>query len=223
MGFIALLVVPLLLGLWAQSRVHSAYGRYSQVQTRRRVHGYEAAEAVMRTAGISDVKIVEISGVLTDHYDPVNKRLALSRDVYRGTSIAAIGIAAHEAGHAIQHKVGYSMLQFRMSLVPITKIASGLLPLIILGGFFFQIFDLIWLGVGAYLVLTVFQLVTLPVEFDASSRAKRILASEALVDREESAGVASVLDAAAWTYVAAFIASLATLLRLLMIARSSDD
>jgi uncharacterized protein len=207
----------MLLGLWAQMKVKSTYKRYSQVASRGHVTGREAAAAVMQAAGINDVEIVQTPGMLTDHYDPSKKRLALSEANYRGTSLAALGVAAHEAGHAIQHKVGYSMLSLRMALVPITMFSSKLLPFVILGGFFFQMMGAIWLGVGVYMVLTVFQMITLPVEFDASKRAKEELVGLSIVQRDEMAGVSKTLDAAAWTYVAAFVASLGNLLYLLSI------
>ena len=217
MEFIFLIIIPLLLGLWAQMKVKSAYRRYSQVPSRGNVTGREAAAAVMEAAGINDVEIVQTPGTLTDHYDPSKKRLALSEQNYRGTSLAALGVAAHEAGHAIQHKVGYSMLNLRMALVPITMFSSKLLPFVILGGFFFQMMGAIWLGVGVYMVLTVFQMITLLVEFDASKRAKEELADLNIVQNDEMAGVRKTLDAAAWTYVAAFIASLGNLFYLLSI------
>ncbi len=217
MEVIFLIIIPLLLGLWAQMKVKSAYRRYSQVASRGNVTGREAAAAVMQAAGINDVEIVQTPGTLTDHYDPSKKRLALSEHNYRGTSLAALGVAAHEAGHAIQHKVGYSMLNLRMALVPITMFSSKLLPFVIIGGFFFAITEAIWLGVGVYMVLTVFQMITLPVEFDASKRAKEELADLNIVQSDEMAGVRKTLDAAAWTYVAAFVATLGNLLYLLSI------
>lgn len=215
--FILLIIVPLLVGLWAQMKVKSAYNRYVQVASRGRITGREAAEAVMRSAGIDDVEIVECHGTLTDHYDPTHKRLALSRDNYRGSSLAALGVAAHEAGHAIQHKQQYAPLNLRMALVPITGFASQLLPIVMFGGFFFGGFGpvLLNLGILVYLVLTVFQLVTLPVEFDASKRAKAQLVGLGIVDRDEMEGVTKTLDAAAYTYVAAFVSSLGWLLYLL--------
>jgi hypothetical protein len=171
----------------------------------------------MQAAGIRDVAIVATPGTLTDHYDPSKKQLALSEGNYNGTSIAALGVAAHEAGHAIQHKVGYSMLNLRMALVPITMFSSKLLPFVILGGFFFKMMGAIWLGIGVYMVLTIFQMITLPVEFDASKRAKEELAGLSIVQSDEMEGVRKTLDAAAWTYVAAFVASLGNLLYLLSI------
>ena len=160
---------------------------------------------------------------MTDHYDPSKKRLALSQDNYNGTSLAALGVAAHEAGHAIQHKVGYSMLNLRMSLVPITSFSSKLLPFVIIGGFLLIGSSsalgesMIWIGVGIYMILTLFQLITLPVEFDASKRAKEELMDLSIVQAGEMEGVRKTLDAAAWTYVAAFVASLGYLIYLLSI------
>lgn len=216
MNFLILIIIPLVVGLWAQMKVKSAYGKYVQVPSRGRITGREAARAVMESAGIYDVEIVECHGTLTDHYDPTNKRLALSPDNYRGSSLAALGVAAHEAGHAIQHKQEYAPLNLRMALVPITGFASQMLPLVMFGGFFFGMGPmLINLGIGIYLVLTVFQLVTLPVEFDASKRAKAQLVNLGIVDRDEMTGVTKTLDAAAYTYVAAFVSSLGWLLYLL--------
>ncbi|NBB80305.1 MAG: peptidase [Verrucomicrobia bacterium] len=219
--FILLIIVPLLVGLWAQMKVKSAYNRYVQVASRGGITGREAAQAVMRSAGIDDVEIVECHGTLTDHYDPTHKRLALSRDNYRGSSLAALGVSAHEAGHAIQHKQQYAPLNLRMALVPITGFASQLLPIVMFGGFFFGGFGpvLLNLGILIYLVLTVFQLVTLPVEFDASKRAKAQLVGLGIVERDEMNGVTKTLDAAAYTYVAAFVSSLGWLLYLLAARR----
>lgn len=218
MTFIALIIVPLFVGLWAQMKVKSAYSKYVQVPSRGRITGREAAEAVMASAGIHDVEIVECHGTLTDHYDPQHKRLALSRDNFRGSSLAALGVAAHEAGHAIQHKQAYAPLNLRMALVPITTFASQLLPIYFMGTIFLfggQSSLFIMIGIFAYLVLTVFQLVTLPVEFDASARAKKQLVGLGIVDQDELVGVNKTLDAAAYTYVAAFISSLGWLLYLL--------
>lgn len=217
---ILLIIVPIIIGLWAQMKVKSAYDKYVQVPSRGRITGREAAAAVMASAGIHDVEIVECHGTLTDHYDPTRKRLALSRDNFRGSSLAALGVSAHEAGHAIQHKQKYAPLNFRMALVPITGFASQLLPIVMFGGFFFG-FGLITINIGIaiYLVLTVFQLVTLPVEFDASTRAKKQLVGLGIIDRDEMEGVTKTLDAAAYTYVAAFVSSLGWLLYLLAARR----
>ena len=212
MNFLILIIVPLIVGMYAQSRISSAYGKYSQVRSRSGLRGCDAAAAVMRAAGISDVKIVEIGGHLTDHYDPTKKVLALSGEVYNGTSLAALGVAAHEAGHAIQHKCQYAPLNLRMALVPITNFACSLLPIVMLGGFFlFHSPMLIYAGVAIYLVLTVFQLVTLPVEINASQRAVEWLDGAGVVDFETKPMAVDALKWAAYTYVIAAIGSLATL------------
>ncbi len=212
MTMILLIIIPIVLGIWAQMKIMSAYKHWSKVQSKGRITGAEAASAVMRSAGIQNVEIVEIRGHLNDHYDPINKRLALSSDNFHGTSLAALGVAAHEAGHAIQDKLGYAPLKARMALIPITNFASQLLPFVVLGGFFLGMFGLIKIGVIIYLVLTVFQLITLPVEFDASKRAATQLLSLGIVEQDEQAGVIETLNAAGFTYVAAFVASLANLI-----------
>lgn len=229
MIILALIAVPMLFGFYAQMRVSSAYNRNVQIPSRGRITGREAAAAVMESAGIRDVQIVQVPGQLTDHYDPSQKRLALSEQNYHGTSLAALGVAAHEAGHAIQHKVGYSMMKLRQTLVPATQISSGAAQLLIivgivlgaqgLGGMFLM------LGAAALAVIVLFQLVTLPVEFDASNRAKAQLVNLGILDRDEMPGVNQTLDAAALTYVAAFVAALGSLLHivLLLIGSQRDD
>lgn len=221
MEFLVLILVPIIIGMYAQAKVSSAYEKYSRVATRSGATGRDAAAAVMQSAGIEDVQIVEIAGHLTDHYDPTKKVLALSTENYRGRSIAALGVAAHEAGHAIQHKCAYAPLNLRMALVPITNFACSLLPIVMLGGFFlFNSMITIYAGIGIYIVLTLFQLITLPVEFDASNRAKAQLRNLGFVDGAEGRGVGEVLDAAAFTYVAAFVSSLGWLLYLLSAANN---
>jgi len=218
--WLLLVLVPVLLGLWAQMKVSSAYEKNVQIPSRGRITGAEAAEAVMRAAGIGDVEIVRVPGKLTDHYDPVNRRLALSELNYHGTSLAALGVAAHEAGHAIQHKVGYSMMQVRQTLVPAVQFAAPIAYL--LTGFGFYLLGsmgglMLQIGIAALSVLTLFQLVTLPVEFDASRRAKAQLVTLGILGRNEMKGVDQTLNAAALTYVAAFISSLGNLLYLVML------
>lgn len=217
--FLFLIIPTVILGMWSQMKVQGTYKKWSRVGSRSRITGREAAAYVMQKAGISDVEITSTRGHLTDHYDPTKKRLVLSEENYHGSSLAALGVAAHEAGHAVQHATGYSMLQLRMSLVPITMFASKLLPFVIIGGFFFGMLGLIKLGVLVYLVLTVFQLVTLPVEFDASRRAKAELVSTGILQADEMTGVNQTLNAAALTYVAAFVSSLANLLYLFALSR----
>ena len=222
--FFTLFIAVFIFAMYAQMRVSSAYARNAQIPSRSRITGREAAETVMARAGITDVTIEETDGHLTDHYDPLNKRLVLSSENYRGSSLAAVGVAAHEAGHAIQHKIGYSMLNLRMALVPATRIVSGILPFSILFSWFFVrglsgiVLDI---AIICYAVLTVFQLVTLPVEFDASRRAKVQLVDLGILDRDEMEGVNQTLNAAALTYLAAFVSALLNLLYLLS-ARRND-
>jgi len=222
--WIILIIVPMLFGLYAQSRVRSAYNKNVRIASRGRITGREAAEAVMRSAGVHGVEIIKVPGELTDHYDPIRRRLALSETNYHGTSLAALGVAAHEAGHAIQHKVGYSMMKVRQTLVPATQIASSISSYVIMAGILLLSFagsafgyNLLAVGAWALGVIVVFQLVTLPVEFDASRRAKAQLVTLGIVEKDEMKGVHETLDAAALTYVAAFVAALGSLLHILLI------
>ncbi len=214
-----LLIVAMVVGIYAQFKVKSAVSRYSREPLASGWTGAQVAHQVLEGAGIHDVSIEPVNSYLGDHYDPTRKRLCLSPEVYQGRSVAAAGIAAHECGHAIQHAQGYIPLQLRMTVVPATMFASQLLPFVIFGGLFFNVFGLIVLGILAYSVITLFQLITLPVEFNASSRAKQILQDSGLVSRQEAVGVNKVLNAAALTYVAALVSAIANLLMLLARAR----
>jgi Zn-dependent membrane protease YugP len=217
-AFGALFILVIVFSLYAQIRVSSAYSKNSKIPSRGGISGREAAAAVMSRAGINDVDIVEVEGRLTDHYDPAHKRLALSTENYRGTSLAAIGVAAHEAGHALQHREGYQMLEFRMALAPTTRIAAGIIPFIYIGSIFLTggLSGMVLnVAILAFAVLTLFQLITLPVEYDASRRAKTQLVSLGILDQDEMPGVNQTLDAAALTYLAAFVAALLNLLSLL--------
>ena len=210
--------LPLIIGLWAQFRVTAAFRKWGQVRASSNITGAECAREILQAAQIPDVDVVETNDFLGDHYDPTSKRLCLSSNVYNTPSVAALGIAAHETGHAIQHAKAYAPLMARMTIVPVTQVASQLLPFVIFGGLFFHITGLITLGIYCYLILVVFQLITLPVEFDASRRAKIILQQMHIIQTgEESVGVNKVLNAAALTYVAAFVAALGNLLWLLSI------
>ncbi|HJT45600.1 MAG TPA: zinc metallopeptidase [Chthoniobacterales bacterium] len=210
--------IPLILGIWAQIRVSSAFNRWGKVRASSNITGAECAREILQAAQIHDVDVVQVDGFLGDHYDPANKKLCLSSNVYDTPSVAALGIAAHETGHAIQHAKAYAPLKWRTAIVPVTMIASQMLPFIIIGGFWFRITGLITLGIYCYLVLAIFQLITLPVEFDASRRAKVILQQMKIIQPgEEVAGVNSVLNAAALTYVAAFIAAIGNLLWLMSV------
>jgi Zn-dependent membrane protease YugP len=208
--------VPLIIGIWAQIRVSSAFRKWGEVRASSNITGAECAREILEAAQIHDVDVVETNDFLGDHYDPTKKQLHLSSNVYNTPSVAALGIAAHETGHAIQHAKAYAPLKARMAIVPVTMIASQMLPFVIFGGLFFRISGLITLGIYCYLILLIFQLITLPVEFDASRRAKIILQQMGIVQPGgEVAGVNKVLNAAALTYVAAFIAALGNLLWLL--------
>jgi Zn-dependent membrane protease YugP len=219
-----LIGIPLLFGIYAQLKVSHAYSKNIQIASRGGITGREAAAAVMESAGIHDVEIVEVEGQLSDHYDPAHKRLALSSDNYRGTSLAALGVAAHESGHAIQDKVGYRLMNLRQSLVPAMQIAApvswfvlsfGIVLMVVLANRVFGVY-MIELGIVALSVVALFQLVTLPVEFDASRRAKVQLVKLGILDADEMPGVNETLDAAALTYVAAFVATMGNLLYLLL-------
>jgi uncharacterized protein len=215
--------LPLVIGLWAQFRVTAAFRKWGEVRASSNITGAECAREILQAAQIRDVEVVETNDFLGDHYDPTSKRLCLSSNVYHTPSVAALGIAAHETGHAIQHAKAYAPLMARMTIVPVTQVASQLLPFVIFGGLVFGITGLITLGIYCYLILVFFQLVTLPVEFDASRRAKIILQQMRIVQPgEEVAGVNNVLNAAALTYVAAFIAALGNLLWLLSMRDRRD-
>jgi len=210
--------IPLVIGLWAQIRVSGAFSRWGKVRATSNITGAECAREILQAARIDDVDVVEANDFLGDHYDPTQKKLCLSSNVYHTPSVAALGIAAHETGHAIQHAKAYAPLKARMAIVPVTMVASQMLPFVIFGGLFFGFTCLITLGIYCYLILLAFQLITLPVEFDASRRAKIILREMGIVQPgQEVAGVNNVLNAAALTYVAAFIAALGNLLWLMSI------
>src|SRR6201993_1930198 len=212
------LIVPAILGIWVENRVTGAFNRWGKVRASSNITGAECAREILQAAQIHDVDVVETNDFLGDHYDPTKKQLHLSSNVYNTPSVAALGIAAHETGHAIQHARAYAPLKARMAIVPVTMIASQMLPFIIIGGLFFRISGLITVGIWCYLILLAFQLITLPVEFDASRRAKIILREMGIIQPgEEAAGVNKVLNAAALTYIAAFIAALGNLLWLMSI------
>jgi Zn-dependent membrane protease YugP len=218
------LAIPgLLLGLYAQFKLSSTYNRYIQVPTETGVSGAEAAREILDRAGLDSMPVEVVPGHLTDHYDPTKKALFLSSDNYFGRSLSAVGVAAHEAGHALQHKAAYAPLHLRMMMVPVTQFASmawmGILVLGMITGMFAKFLGI---AIGIFTILTAFQLITLPVEFDASRRAKEQLFKLGIIRQGERGGVSAVLGAAAMTYVAAMVTALAQLLHLLMLARSND-
>jgi Zn-dependent membrane protease YugP len=231
MIFYVLFMLPgILFMLWAQSKVKSNYQKYSQVRNSANVTGAQAARRVLDSNGLQDVAIEQIPGELSDHYDPRTRVLRLSQAVYGVPSIAAIGIAAHEAGHAIQHAKAYRPLQVRTAMVPAVNIGSNLGYIVLIAGLLMAQANIAWVGIILFSLATVFALLTLPVEFDATRRAKLALVQVGLADGgvaggEESKGVARVLDAAAWTYIAGFASSLLTLLYYVMLVtgmRRSD-
>lgn len=209
----------LVLSLWASFRTKSAFKKYSRVPTATGLSGADAAARLLASAGLGDVKILRARGMLTDHYNPVNRTLNLSEGVFDSRSVAAVGIAAHEAGHAIQHAVGYKPLGLRSLLVPTANIGSSLGYIVMLIGLFMSSANIILVGAVLFSAVLLFQIVTLPVEFDASRRAKVLLAEHGIVAGGERQGVDRVLNAAALTYVAAAVSTLMTLLYFLLRAR----
>jgi Zn-dependent membrane protease YugP len=219
-----LFAVPgLLIGIWAQIKLSSAYGKYSQVAVESGMTGAEAAREILDQAGLTNVPVEEIPGRLSDHYDPAKRALFLSSDNFHGRTVAAVGVAAHESGHALQHQAAYGLFNVRMALVPVTQFASMAYMGIFFAGLVFRAYfsSFILIAVALFAVTTLFQLVTLPVEYDASRRAKEQLFRLGLVHEHERTGVSKVLDAAALTYVAALVSSVMTLLYYLMLARGS--
>lgn len=227
-SYLVLVVPALLFSLWASARVNSTFKKYSAMRNARGMTGAEAARAVLRANGVTDVRIEYVSGNLTDHYDPKNKVIRLSQDVYDAATPAAVGVAAHEAGHAAQYAAHYLPIRIRAAIIPATNLGSKLsVPLIILGLLlpglrifapYTEFFNLIaWIGVACYSLCVLFQLVTLPTEFNASRRAVTAIERCGLLLPEEQQGAKKVLTAAALTYVAALSASLAQLLRLIII------
>jgi len=202
----------LVLALIAQARVQSAIRKYSQVFTGRGMTGGRVARAILDSYGLRNVSVERTHGFLGDHYDPLSRTLRLSPDVFDTPSVAAVGIAAHEAGHALQHAEGYWPLQIRSAMVPVVQFGSFLGPIIFIVGFLMNLTGVAWAGVILFAGVAVFSLVTLPVEFDASRRAKELLANSGFAWGEELVGVSKVLDAAALTYVAALAQALSTLL-----------
>ena len=208
-----LFILPgLALSIWASVRVKSTFNKYSKVRSVRGFTGAEAAQELLRGAGITDVRTVRSHGVLSDHYNPITKTLALSEPVYDSDSIAAVGVAAHEAGHAIQHARQYAPLWVRSALVPTANIGSSIGYFVMLIGLFMASTNMVLVGAVLFSAVLLFQIVTLPVEFNASSRAKALVVDHGIVTMQERKGIDKVLNAAALTYVAAAVSTLLTLL-----------
>ncbi len=229
--FLCFMIPALVLGFIAQMMVKSRFNKYAQVRTMRGMTGSQAAREILEANGLYDVTVEETQGFLSDHYDPRSKTLRLSPDVARQPSVSAVGVAAHEAGHALQHAKGYVPLQIRSFMVPAVQFGSWLGPIVIMSGILLEVFlqasglgtAIAWFGVAVYALVALFSVITLPVELDASARAKKLLYQYNIVDRQELNGINSVLNAAAWTYVVAAIAALLELARWIFILTMRRD
>ena len=218
-----LVIIGFLITLIAQIFVNSSYKKYKKVNVKSGLKGFEVARKMLDSNGLTNVKIEEVKGELTDHYDPISKTVRLSTDIYHGSTIASSSVAAHECGHAIQDKEGYFFLRLRANLVPIVNISSKLGYFAILIGLIFGFLNLSWIGIFLELAILLFQLITLPVEFNASKRANEFLNKEALIEKTEQEGSKSMLNAAAMTYVASVISTILEIFRLILIVASRDD
>lgn len=213
MKYILMVLLPgLIMSGVASMLVKSAFAKYSQVGTRRGLSGAQAAQVMLDNAGIHDVRVMPTQGYLSDHYDPATKTLALSEQVFSTCSVAAVGVACHEAGHAIQHATGYAPLGLRSAIVPVVSFGAPFSSVLLMLGIVFSLKPLLLLGIAAFSLIVLFQLITLPVEFNATARAKRLCVEAGIIDADERVGMDRVLNAAALTYVAAFVSSLLTLL-----------
>lgn len=217
-----LILLIILIPLIAQVKISSSYNRYKKEKNTCKLTGQEVARRILDENGLQDIHIVEIKGELTDHYDPTRKVVRLSTDIFHGDTVAAAAVAAHECGHAIQDKENYTFLRIRSAIYPVVNVATSVSYYIILIGFLFQALKLVYIGIGLTCCGLLFQLVTLPVEFDASKRALNKLEKYHLLAEVEIEGAKNVLSAAALTYVAGVMASILQILRLLLIARSQD-
>lgn len=217
-----LVLIGFIITLVANIYVKSSYGKYKKISTKSNLQGFEVARKILDSNNLQDVHVVEVQGELTDHYDPSRKVVRLSTDIYHGSSIASSSVAAHECGHAVQDKEGYIFLRIRAMLVPIVNFSSKLGYIAVLIGLLADIVDLLWIGILLELVILLFQLITLPVEFDASKRAAKFLKEGTLVETKEQIGSKRMLRAAAFTYVASVLSTVLQVLRLVLIASSRD-
>ncbi len=215
-SYIVMVLPVIIASLIIQAKMKNTFNKYAKMRNYRGISGAQAAEIVLRYYNIYDVKIVPTAGRLTDAYNPKTKQIMLSEDVYSGTSIAAVGVACHEAGHAAQHAENYLPIKVRNSFVPVANIGSSLSIPLLLIGLFLSVEPLVWVGIGFFACAALFQFLTLPVEFNASSRALGVIESTGVLNYEEKHGAKKVLSAAAMTYVAAFATSVAQLLRLII-------
>lgn len=219
---IVLYLVIILVPLFAQINVSTSFSKYKKVDNKKKVTGFDVARKILDANGLQDIYIVETGGNLTDHYDPTRKVIKLSHDIFHGESIAAASVAAHECGHAIQDKVGYKFMRFRSLLVPVVNLVSSFSWIVILIGLLTEYFQIFIFGIGLISIGLLFQLVTLPVEFDASKRAKIELKRLKLIDSKEESYVSKMLGAAALTYVAGVLTSILEIVRLLIMFNDSD-
>lgn len=211
------------LSLWAQAKVSGNFNKWSQVPASSGMTGAQAARILLDRQGLYDVPVEPVPGRLSDHYDPLSRTVRLSEPVYYGTSISSLSVGCHECGHAIQHKVHYPMLVLRHRIFPVVNFSSGIAPLLLIAGFLLHWGNLIGLGIILFSAAVAFQLITLPVEFNASSRAKRLMVAEGFIVSSEERGVNKVLGAAALTYVAAALISLLELLKYVMIFTQTQN
>ena len=218
--FLATAVIPLLFGLWAQMKVKRTFAKYSQVAPRNGMSGADAAAAVLRSSGLPNLQIRPVAGHLTDHYDPRNRTLNLSQDVGGASSLAALGVAAHEAGHAIQDAKRYAPMRIRQALVPAATIGQSFWFIPVVLGLIMGLTGLVTIGLILFAVIVLFQLITLPVEFDASKRALVALEGQGLLAADEVPGAKAVLNAAALTYIAGFVAALGQLIYFFALSRN---
>lgn len=219
-----LLIPAILLSLYAQARISSSFKKYSKIRSETGLTGAQAARGILNSHGLYDVGVEPVGGRLSDHYDPRTRVIRLSEEVYHGNSLASVAVAAHETGHALQHASGYVPLQLRSTFVPVANFGSGAGPILIMVGLFMPSFDwLLQIGILAFTFAVFFQLITLPVEFNASNRAMSILRDRGMLVGNELSGARSVLNAAALTYVAAALAAVLQLVRFILIARGRSD
>lgn len=218
-----LLLIGFILTVYAQANISGNYNKYKKIRNKKGMTGAEAARRVLEKNGLTNIYVVETKGNLTDHYDPTRKVVKLSSDIYNGQTIAAISVAAHECGHAIQDKEGYLFLRFRSLIFPVVNVATSISYYIILIGFIFEMLDLVYIGIGLTTIGLFFQIITLPVEFNASKRAGKEIDAMHLANSEEKSGIKKVLVSAALTYVAGVLTSALQILRLLLIASSDRD
>jgi Zn-dependent membrane protease YugP len=211
-AFLLFFIAPMILGFWAQHRVKSTFAKNLEVPVANGMTGAQIARRILDANGLNEVPVEETPGTLSDHYDPRSRSVHLSPHVFQGVSVASTAVGAHEVGRAIQHAQAYSFFRFRSAMFPAVQFASNIWFLFLLGGIFLNILGFIWIAIALYAVAVLFQIVTLPVEFDASRRARRQLQDLGLVASNESSGVNATLKAAAWTYVAAALAAVAVLL-----------